>query len=609
MVTTQNDGVRGKEDEIHMKKLSIVIPVYNESRTIRSILDKVAASGLPNDLQKEIIVVDDCSTDNTLNILSELKDKYGLRLIKHECNSGKGAATRAGLKEATGDFVIIQDADLEYNPADYRKLLQPLLDSRTNIAYGSRYLGRKWYQIVSVNFFANKILTAVSNFFNSFSLTDMETCYKIYSKKALDVILPRLKSDKFDIEPELTAAAAEHNLNIVEVPISYDPRTARQGKKIKWHDGFPALWAIIKYGIRPFLKKRKWQIAFITSLIILTSFFLQFIGPNILGDTPSYLQAIEVLNDKASSTDFLPNRILTTFLGLESIRIFSTIFGNIFVAWFFVNSLLYFLSCIFFFKLLSRILRSESTAFLGGLFLAANYGFLIFGLNYLMDIGGWAFYIFSLYFLYKYSQSKKTSNILLSALMVGIGGLFKEYAFLGAVAIGAFLILENWRDIKSLAIRAIQTASLALIPTIALYTYVYYRFGYTYLDWLGANQEHYVYGSRLIEYIKSLGSLVNILAFLFIGGVYILSRRLREIDNATKVFIAAILVSILPVFIWPAITQRILTITIPFTVIVVGYLFRKYQRYWYAFLPLLAAYILATFFMDSYILKVVNLPI
>jgi len=342
-------------------------------------------------------------------------------------------------------------------------------------------------------------------------------------------------------------------------------------------------------------------------LVVLATFFMLYLGPNILGDTPTYLSSIEVMNGGHPAAGFMPNRLMTTFLGLESIRVLSHVLGGILPAWFWMNMLLYFLAAIFFYKLLDQIFRSARVAFSGGLFLMANYGFLLFGLNYLMDIGGWAFYIFSLYFLYKHVQSRRSCDLLYSALMVGVGGLFKEYAFLGVVAIAIFVILDERKNVAGIFKKGIQTAALALIPTAIIYAWVYHKFGYSYLDWFGANKEHYVYASRLLEYFKSLGSLFNFLVFPVLAGVGVLISQWKSIEQRVRSFIIAAAVSSLPVFFWPAITQRILTITVPFAIILAGFAFKKWNKLWRVWGILLILYTLATFFMDSYILLKVNI--
>lgn len=228
------------------------MPVYNEAQTVRDILELVTS----NPLEKEIIIIDDGSTDGTVNLLHDLLNardkKYfkpwidDIRLIEHPVNRGKGAAVRSGLEAARGDVIIVQDADLEYDPDDYSKLLRPILSGRSEVVYGSRFLGEHkamfyWHQV------GNKFLTFVTNILYNTTLTDIETCYKCFTKEAIKGM--RLRSNRFEIEPELTARLLKRGYRIYEVPISYNGREYRQGKKITWKDGLSALKALIYYRI------------------------------------------------------------------------------------------------------------------------------------------------------------------------------------------------------------------------------------------------------------------------------------------------------------------------------------------------------------------------
>lgn len=236
---------------IIMKQLSIVIAAYNEEKTLPAMLKKIEAVPLP-DLIKEIVIVDDGSTDHTREILKNLlrqpADKY--RVIYHEKNKGKGAAIRTGFSCATGDFIIIQDADLEYNPAEYPMVLKPLLENKADVVYGSRFMKNAPSQTLhGWHYRGNQLLTMISNLFTGLNLTDMETCYKAFTKEALTKILPRLTSNRFGIEPEITAQVAKNHLRICEVGISYHGRTYQEGKKINWKDGLAAIWHIIKFNL------------------------------------------------------------------------------------------------------------------------------------------------------------------------------------------------------------------------------------------------------------------------------------------------------------------------------------------------------------------------
>lgn len=228
--------------------LSIIIPVFNEERTIKELIEKVQKVKLPG-VKKEIIVVDDCSTDSTKEVLKNIKSNF--LYVKHNNNLGKGASIRTGLKKAKGDFVIIQDADLEYNPEDYIRLLQPILNKKTSIVYGTRlknYPLKFWGDrktVLPLNLLANHFLTGMVNLLYGSKLSDMETCYKLFNKKVIDQI--DLKSNRFEIEPEITTKLIKKGYNIIEVPIKTRPRSYNEGKKIGFKDGIQALWTILKY--------------------------------------------------------------------------------------------------------------------------------------------------------------------------------------------------------------------------------------------------------------------------------------------------------------------------------------------------------------------------
>jgi glycosyltransferase involved in cell wall biosynthesis len=224
-------------------KLTVVIPVYNEKDTIRQIYEAVKAI----DLDKEIILVDDRSTDGTREILQDLKDD-GTRVILHEHNQGKGAALRTGFRNATGDIVIIQDADLEYDPSQYPKLIRPILEGKADVVYGSRFVTGEYRRVLFFwHMVGNKILTLLSNIFTNLNLTDMETCYKVFRREVLEKI--QVEEDRFGFEPEITAKIAKLNVRIYEVGISYSGRTYKEGKKIGWKDGVSALRCILKYNL------------------------------------------------------------------------------------------------------------------------------------------------------------------------------------------------------------------------------------------------------------------------------------------------------------------------------------------------------------------------
>lgn len=232
-----------------MTKLSIVIPVFNEVGTVEKLLGRVVAVELPEGVDREIIVVNDASTDGTHDKLLELQaaSDIDFRLIDHEINQGKGAALRTAFAEVTGDIVLVQDADLEYHPNEYPRLIQPILDGEADVVYGSRFGGGTQRVLLFWHYVGNRMLTLLSNMFTDLNLSDMETCYKVFRREVLDSI--DLKSNRFAIEPEITAKIAKQKVRIFEIPISYYGRTYAEGKKIGWKDGFSAIWAIVRYNL------------------------------------------------------------------------------------------------------------------------------------------------------------------------------------------------------------------------------------------------------------------------------------------------------------------------------------------------------------------------
>lgn len=235
-----------------IQKLSIIIPAYNEGNTIHLILDKIKSVNLTNDIQKEVIIINDCSKDNTelaINTYKQTNPGLDIQYFKHEVNKGKGAALHTGISKATGDYLIIQDADLEYDPAEYNDLLKPVVNGFADVVYGSRFMGSNPHRILFFwHTIGNRWLTFASNMFSNLNLTDMETCYKLFNTKMLQAI--SLTEKRFGFEPEVTIKVSRvPKIRIYEVGISYYGRTYEEGKKIGWKDGVRAIYCILKYGL------------------------------------------------------------------------------------------------------------------------------------------------------------------------------------------------------------------------------------------------------------------------------------------------------------------------------------------------------------------------
>lgn len=234
------------------KLLSVVIPVYNEEKTLRDLVERVRS--VP--IRKELLLVNDCSRDRSAQIMEELQaesandELNSIRTFHHEVNQGKGAALRTGFQNVSGDIVIIQDADLEYDPSEYPRLLKPIIEDKADVVYGSRFLGDQAHRVLYYwHYLGNKFLTVLSNCFTNLNLTDMETCYKVFRRSVIDELTPKLVQNRFGFEPEITARVARRKHRIYEISVSYSGRTYAEGKHIGWRDGFKALWCIVRFGL------------------------------------------------------------------------------------------------------------------------------------------------------------------------------------------------------------------------------------------------------------------------------------------------------------------------------------------------------------------------
>lgn len=364
----------------------------------------------------------------------------------------------------------------------------------------------------------------------------------------------------------------------------------------------------LKASFVSFFKKDTYRSILFFLLIYLAIFSVHALRPEvgIESDSPSYIQSIQVLKTSVVPADFLANRIVTTYLGLRSVMVIDFLVHDIELSWLIMNSIFYIICGMFFYALLTRIVENSKVAFWGALLFVLNYGMVAFGLSYMMDIGGWTFYIISLYYSYSYLESGNTKWLWTASLLTGVGGLFKEYSFLAYVVIfGSILFLagREWRkSIQPVFISGLIT----FVPVVLLNVYAYLTFDYTYFSWF-FNQPEYVYSSRILEYIKAFGSLYNFGWFLFLAGGYILLKRTKEVFIDKKIFfIWLVLLSSTAVFVWPIVT-RVLFITLPGVVMVSSLVLKKIEKKWYFLVPLLILYIISSYLMNPYILNFVNI--
>jgi glycosyltransferase involved in cell wall biosynthesis len=241
-----SDGGADRETPAKLRKLSVVVPVYNERNTLVEVVRRMRAVELPDGIETEIIVVDDGSTDGTRDVLKQLGDST-VRVVMHSDNRGKGAAVRTGFEHVTGEYVLIQDADLEYDPEDWPRLVNPVLRGKARVVYGSRFTGER-RNMLFLHWVGNRFLSFATNVLYNTTLSDMETCYKLIDRELLSDM--RLRSERFEIEPEITAKILKRGVRIYEVPISYTGREFEEGKKITWRDGVTALLTLVKYRFR-----------------------------------------------------------------------------------------------------------------------------------------------------------------------------------------------------------------------------------------------------------------------------------------------------------------------------------------------------------------------
>lgn len=357
---------------------------------------------------------------------------------------------------------------------------------------------------------------------------------------------------------------------------------------------------------------------FVLCLMLFASISL-FVSPHVIeGDAVGYINAMQVFAG-GEPTNFADgelthmvttHRILTTPLSIETLRLLSEFFGSITTGWLVWDTIFFFGVNILFFLLLASLFESSRVAFIGGIFFAGNYSMVAQGLNFFVDIAGWFFFVLSIFFVYQYLHSGAYKHIFFAALAVAVGVFFKENAIVGAIPIAIVLLYENIRSPLRFLLRSVPLGLMVLLPLVAYHIKVYLQYEYVYTEWIQLTRDLYHYPSRILEYVKSLGSLLTFLAPVSLMGAWYFVRPSGSfvLDTKTRVFIISIVLSALPALAWQGITQRVLFMVVPAVVILACVFVKRYEQYWYAFLPVVTLYVFAGFFMDSFILDFVNLP-
>ncbi len=343
-------------------------------------------------------------------------------------------------------------------------------------------------------------------------------------------------------------------------------------------------------------------------LLLFAVFSINTLHPIVAGDSVSYVESIEVLRHVDVPPDFIANRIVTTYGALQTIRLLDVFFQDISITWLVINTVLYICTGLFFYRIVDGLVEEKKIAFLSMWLLMTNYAMVRFGLGYLMDIGGWFFYIISIYFSYKYLQEERVRWLVAATSFVALGGLWKEYAFLAYVVVVGVIIYVNRSSLKKISVLLVSSGFAVATPIILINIYCFIVYKYTYLSWLAHQEGLYPGQNILVEYVKSFGSLYNFSSFFIIGGIVLFIKNIKSVFVDKKLFfIGLVIVSALPVFVWPVVT-RVLFVTAPALILLSSLYMKKIERRWYVLYLVLILSALCGHYMDSFILNFVNLP-
>lgn len=541
-------------------KLSIIIPVYNEKSTIEALLEKVAAVRIP-DWEKEVIIVDDCSIDGTRDLLGNYKGIH--KIIFHEKNRGKGVAIRSGIEAITGDYVVIQDADLEYDPQDFFGMVQKMQSENLEVLYGSRRLKKDNVQHAGLAYYVGGVvLSGLTNLLYSQRITDEPTCYKMFATTFLRS-LP-LQGERFEFCPEVTALTGLKGIKIKEVPISYFPRPRNEGKKINALDGVQAVLVLLWYRLNlqkfihltklnamiMFLKRNK--LAVILALLALVNLiiFSQLYGFHPNNDTDSFIFTIERF--RGLDAPLHPNRYMNPLYALVGASFFrwATPAMSIIIS----NIIFYFGIVLLTYGLIRRVFRSDKIGFVTALTIIPAYALIRYGLTQVQDIGGYFWFILTVYAGWRWWEEKRDGWLYLGGLSVGLGMLTKESGAMGALFVGILFLAwkTSWKE------RITAFIKFSIIPFLFLIGNQFNgrRIHYSSLDWVVWNWKTFFYEYTPFKWLSINLSTFNATWLGAALGLGFLVKRWKTIDSNIKLYFLAIIPGSLSYFGWPIFISR-----------------------------------------------------
>lgn len=540
-----------------MPTLSVIIPVYNERQTIGMLLEAVRGAQITG-WDKQIIIVDDCSSDGTREHLSTLVQKYQATLVLHSKNQGKGAAIRSGLPLATGEYTIIQDADMEYDPRDYAVLLARAEASQVPAVFGSRRLNKANRQYAGLSFFiGGMVVTWIANRLYKQRLTDEPTCYKLFRTDFLKS-LP-LRCERFEFCPEVTALTAMRGVQIPEVPIAYYPRTGADGKKIKWRDGWQAITTLVSYRFSSMNWLTVWQkikaswsvrlLAVSTLNLIIFGFLFGF-HPN--NDSESFIWTIERF--RGLDSPFHPNRYLNPFYPMVGATIFRWLSPAMSLV---ATNIAFYYGLVFLtFGLVRRVWQSAAVGFLTAIMIATAYPMIRYGLTQVQDIGGWFWCVATLYCTWRWYENRQDKFLWLTGLSVALGMLTKESGAMGALFTGLLLLTVKdsiWQKAKHIVYAGI----IPLVVLIANQLYGKYIIGYSSGVWFTYNWQTFTQENfTLFRWLGVNATAFNLVWLLAGFGAWRIWQNRATVSSNIKKYVWLVIPTSFSYFGWPLFVGR-----------------------------------------------------